>query len=524
MSAAEVLPAFETDSSGIAGHPRGLMTLFFTEMWERFSYYGMRAFLVLFMVAPVASGGLGFEDARAGVIYGTYTAMVYMLSVPGGWIADRFLGQQNSVLYGGILIMCGHISLAFPYTGTFYLGLALVALGTGLLKPNISSIVGQLYAQGDGRRDSGFTIFYMGINLGAFLAPIVCGTFLAQSQMFKDFLTSNGIDPRSAWHFAFGAAAVGMFLGLVQYVIGRKNLKEAGKRPTPPKDATEASRNRLILGAVLLTFVAVPVIVGGLAASGNIELTPEKLGSVTDILLPLTAILVLAGLLFFGAKDKEERARLIVVVILFFAAAVFWGCFEQAGSTLTLFAERNTERQFLGFTLQSTSFQALNAIFVVSLAPVFAALWIFLAKRKKEPATLVKFGLGMVGVGLGFLVLVPAAKFALGGQLVGAQWLITLYLIHTCGELCLSPVGLSAMTKLAPTRLVGLIMGVWFLAASMGNYMAGRAVKLTTTMQMDHFFLLMTAIPVAMGILLFVLAKPVERMLARSHEESVGGH
>ncbi len=523
MSAAAVLPTPERDTSGIAGHPRGLMTLFFTEMWERFSYYGMRAFLLLFMVAPVASGGLGFDDTRAGVIYGTYTAMVYMLSVPGGWLADRFLGQQNAVLYGGILIMCGHISLAFPMVGTFYLGLSLVALGTGLLKPNISSIVGQMYDAEDARRDSGFTVFYMGINLGAFLAPLVCG-FLAKSETFKVWLSSAGIDPKHAWHFAFGAAAVGMFLGLVQYVIGRKNLKDAGKHPTPAKNPKEASRNRTILAAVIITFVLVPVVIGAMAATGAINLTPEKVSSVTDILLPLTAIVVLAGIVVFGAQNWEERARLIVVVILFFAAAVFWGCFEQAGSTLTLFAERNTERVFLGITIPSTAYQSLNAIFVVALAPLFAWLWIKLARVNKEPVTLVKFGLGMVGVGLGFLVLVPAARFVLGGELVGAQWLITLYLIHTCGELCLSPVGLSAMTKLAPTRLVGLIMGVWFLAASMGNYMAGRAVQLTSTMRMDLFFLLMMAIPVTLGIVLFLLARPVERMLHRSQNEVQGGH
>src|SRR5262245_37516324 len=220
-AAAAAAPSGERDTAGVAGHPKGLMTLFFTEMWERFSYYGMRAFLVLFMVAPVTAGGLGLPDATAGMIYGMYTSMVYMLSVPGGWIADRFLGQQNAVLYGGILIMAGHISLAIPAYATFYLGLSLVALGTGLLKPNISSIVGQLYGPEDKRRDSGFTIFYMGINLGAFLAPLVCGVFLAQSETFKNFLDSVGIARENAWHFAFGAAAVGMFFGLVQYIIGR---------------------------------------------------------------------------------------------------------------------------------------------------------------------------------------------------------------------------------------------------------------------------------------------------------------
>lgn len=517
--------AAEADHSGMAGHPKGLMTLFFTEMWERFSYYGMRAFLMLFMVAPAAAGGLGLPDATAGVIYGMYTSMVYLLSVPGGWIADRFLGQQRAVLYGGILIMAGHISLAVPAGPTFYLGLALVALGTGLLKPNISSIVGQLYAPGDGRRDAGFTIFYMGINIGAFLAPLVCGAFLAESETFRRWLHTAGIEPQAAWHFAFGAAAVGMFLGIVQYVAGRKNLRSAGAHPTPPRDADEAARNRRILAAVVTVFVLVPALFGALAALGKIALTPEAVGKVFDVLMPATALVVLLGLFLVGAASAAERRRMIVIIILFFSAAVFWGCFEQAGSTLTLFAKRHTRREIFGIPFGATAFQSLNAIFVVILAPVFAALWIRLAKRGKEPSTLTKFALGMFGVGLGFLVLVPAARVVLGGSLAGPGWLVTLYLVHTCGELCLSPVGLSAMTKLAPVRIVGLIMGVWFLAASAGNYLAGRAVGLTQTMSMESFFLLMTAFPAVIGVLLLILAKPVERMLSRSDAPAVSpGH
>jgi POT family proton-dependent oligopeptide transporter len=506
------------------GHPRGLSTLFFTEMWERFSYYGMRAFLVLFMVTPTASGGLGFGDARAGMIYGIYTSMVYMLSVPGGWIADRFIGQQKAVLYGGVLIMSGHVSLALPSMATFYLGLTLVALGTGLLKPNISAIVGQLYGKEDKRRDAGFTIFYMGINTGAFLAPLFCGTFLAESQTFKDWLSSAGISPSSAWHFAFGAAAVGMGLGLIQYMIGRRHLGEAGLRPTRAATPEADARNKKILAAVLTVFVGVPAVVGGLAAAGAIDLSPESVGKAFDIILPATAIVVLVGLYVFGTSGVEEQRRMIVVIILFVAAAVFWACFEQAGSTLTLFAKRHTELELLGISFGATTFQSLNSLFVVTLAPLFAGLWIYLAKQDREPVTLVKFGLGMFGVGLGFLVLVPAAKIVMGGDKASPLWLASLYLIHTCGELCLSPVGLSSMTRLAPARIGGLIMGVWFLAASVGNYMAGRAVSLTQDMRMDNFFLLMTAFPAAIGVLLFVLAKPVQRMLAKNGGAGVHGH
>jgi len=524
MTPAEALPTAERDTSGFAGHPRGLMTLFFTEMWERFSYYGMRAFLVLFMVAPVTSGGLGFEDARAGVIYGTYTAMVYMLSVPGGWVADRFLGQQRSVLIGGVLIMCGHISLAFPQLPMFFLGLALVALGTGLLKPNISSIVGQIYVQGDERRDAGFTIFYMGINIGAFLAPIVCGGLIAESPAFRNLLSSVGISPNAAWHFAFAAAAVGMFFGLVQYAIGRKRLGDAGLRPTPPKDAAEGSRNRSILVGILLVFIVLPLVIVGLSAAGVLELTPERVGSAFGYILLATAVLTLGGLLLFGVRDASERRGAIVISLLFVAACVFWGCFEQAGSVLTLFADRHTDRTIFGFAFGATYYQSLNAIFVVLLGPLFAWVWIKLARMRKEPNTIVKFGLGMVGVGLGFLVLVPAARIIAGGSLVGWHWLVILYFVHTCGELCLSPVGLSSMTKLAPQRLVGLVMGVWFLATSIGNFMAGQAVGLTKEMSMESFFLLMTGFPIAIGVGLFLLAKPVQRMLDRSTTEAAGGH
>jgi POT family proton-dependent oligopeptide transporter len=480
----------------------------------------MRAFLLLFMVAPVTAGGLGFSDVRGGVIYGVYTSMVYLLSVPGGWIADRFLGQQKSVLYGGILIMAGHISLAVPALPTFYLGLTLVALGTGLLKPNISTIVGQLYAKEDKRRDAGFTIFYMGINLGAFIAPLLCGSFLAESETFKNMLRSAGIAPEKAWHFAFGAAAVGMGFGLTQYWLGRRRMGNAGARPTPPKDETEAKRNRGILMGVLAVFLGIPLVVGVLGVIGKIALTPENVGSAFDFLMPATAVAVLLGLYFFGTESIEERRRMIVVIILFFAASIFWGCFEQAGSTLTLFAERHTDRTFFGLSFGATTFQSFNSVFVVTLAPLFAGLWLYLSKRGMEPVTMVKFGFGMLGVGLGFLILVPAAHIVMGRSLAGPGWLTALYLVHTCGELCLSPVGLSSMSKLAPARLGGLIMGVWFLAASLGNYMAGRAVSLTKDMAMDHFFMLMFAFPVVFGLILFALAKPVQRMLEANGDTS----
>ncbi len=491
-----------------ARHPRGLSTLFFTEMWERFSYYGMRAFLVLFMVASPAAGGLGFSDAHAGMIYGLYTSMVYLLSVPGGWLADRFLGQQRAVLIGGLLITAGHVSLAVPAIPTFYLGLCLVAMGTGLLKPNISTLVGRLYEKEDGRRDAGFTIFYMGINLGAFAAPLVCGTWLAESESFREWLKGRGLPPSVAWHVAFGAAAVGMLLGLAQYVLGRSRLGGAGLPPPRPPVSSRARTTGLILGGVLLVLAVLTV------RSGSFAPSAEGIGKTFDILLPLLSVSSLVCIFLFGTDSAREKRRMIVISILFGASAVFWGCFEQAGSTLTLFAARHTDRRIFGWSFGATAYQALNSLFVVLLAPVFAALWARLAKTGREPSTVSKFGLAMLCVGLGFLVLVPASSAVQRGGLAGPQWLTLLYLLHTAGELCLSPVGLSAMTRLAPGRTVGLIMGTWFLATSLGNYMAGRAVGLTQSMSMRGFFLLMTIVPVILGVILLLLARPIRRMLA----------
>jgi len=491
-----------------ARHPPGLSTLFFTEMWERFSYYGMRAFLVLFMVAPVASGGLGFSDAHAGMIYGLYTSMVYLLSVPGGWLADRYLGQQRAVLIGGILIMSGHISLAVPAIPTFYLGLCLIALGTGLLKPNISTLVGRLYEKADGRRDAGFTIFYMGINLGAFMAPLVCGTWLAESEGVRRWLKDLGLPPSAAWHLAFGTAAVGMTIGLAQYLLGRGRLGGVGlppvRPPTPPRTRTVW----LILGGGLLLL---PILA---LCSGAFVPSREIVGKTFDILLPLISVIALVCIFMFGTDSAQERSRMLVVSILFGAAAVFWGCFEQAGSTLTLFADRHTDRRIFGLSFGATAYQSLNSLFVVLLAPLFAGLWVRLGRGGREPSTVGKFGLAMLCVGLGFLVLIPVSGAAKGEELAGPQWLALLYLLHTCGELCLSPVGLSAMTRLAPRRAVGLIMGVWFLSTSLGNYMAGRAVGLTQTMTLERFFVWMTIVPVGLGLLLLLLTKPLRGLAA----------
>jgi POT family proton-dependent oligopeptide transporter len=511
------------------GHPLGLSTLFFTEMWERFSYYGMRAFLILYMTAPEDVGGLAFDATKAGMIYGMYTAMVYLLSVPGGWIADRFMGLRRAVFWGGVLIMTGHLSLAVPMTETFYAGLALVAIGTGLLKPNISTLVGRLYAPGDPRRDGGFSIYYMGINLGAFLAPLVCGGLIAESEAFRSMIADVGFDPNDAWHFAFGAAALGMGLGLVQYTLSARRLGEAGLHPVPPKDTAERKRNHAILGGVLGLVFGVPIAVGLLWYTGTIEMTAEDLGEAFTYVIVAIPIVLFTVLFAIPGWTPAERRRLIVVVILFFGAAVFWSCFEQAGSTLTLFARDNTDRTIFGWGFGVTLYQSLNSIFVIMLAPVFAWLWVRLARQGKNPSDITKFGLAMIGVGAGFAIMIlPSLSVADGGK-VGWWWLVGLYFVHTVGEMCLSPVGLSSMTKLAPVRIGGMVMGIWFLGASVGNFMAGKAAGLTESMNHSEMFTLMTVFPVVVGILLLLLARPVKKMLARSGgaEEGVdgsGGH
>jgi len=496
-----------TTDRGFFGHPRGLATLFFTEMWERFSYYGMRAILILFMTAAVANGGLGFDAATAGPIYGLYTSMVYLVALPGGWFADRVIGQRYAVLVGGIVIMMGHISLAMEGIPFFLLGLFLVICGTGLLKPNISTMVGQLYSKDDARRDSGFSLFYMGINLGGFLAPIVCG-FLAQHPRFHAILEGWGMDPTRAWHWGFGAAAVGMFFGIVQYVLGRRHLRDAG---VVPGDPLQPSRRRLAIG-VLAALILGGALILLLSGSRAIAAMPTINRAMAVILL-VTPVAFFTWLLTIGSRNRDERKRHLVIFVLFLGAAVFWSAFEQAGSTLTLFAKESTRHSFLGITFPEAWFQSVNSLWIILLAPAFAWLWLKLGKR--EPSTPSKFALGLFFLAAGFAILIPAAQFAAGGGRVSAGWLITTYLLHTIGELCLSPVGLSAMTKLAPMRYAGLMLGVWFLAASVGNFIGGNVAGLYDAFTTDQIFTAVTVFVLAACALLLVFVRPIKRMLAR---------
>ena len=477
------------------GHPRGLSTLFFTEMWERFSYYGMRAILILFMTAPVATGGLGMDAGTAGPIYGTYTAMVYMMSLPGGWFADRILGQRRAVLYGGILIAAGHFSMAIPGVAFFYLGLFLIVLGTGLLKPNISVMVGQLYSQDDKRRDAGFTIFYMGINVGGFFSPFVCG-YLGQ---------------QINWHYGFAAAGVGMVLGLIQYVLGGRALGDAGRDPV--RESTPAAQRALERRA-LIWVVGSLAVVGALGlgmATGLLQVTPGQIADAAGYLLLIVTVVFFGWLFLAGEWTPDERRRLYVIGVFFLAAALFWSVFEQAGSTLNLFADRDTRNEFLGFGFPSSWFQSVNPIFIIVFAPMVAWIWLRLGSR--EPSSPLKFSLGLIGVGLGFILLIPAAELAAAGTKVSPMWLLSTYFIHTIAEICLSPVGLSSMTRLAPARIVSLMMGVWFLAASVGNYIGGQLGGLYESLPLDVLFGRVGLFAVACGVLMLLLSARFARMM-----------
>jgi len=490
------------------GHPRGLSTLFFTEMWERFSYYGMRAILTLYMTAKFAEGGLGFEEKYSGLIYATYVSSVWYLPLPGGWLADKILGARRAVLIGAIIIACGHYSMAINSRGTFYAGLILIACGTGLLKPNISAMVGQLYSEGDKRRDAGFSIFYMGINLGAFLSPIVVG-FLAQSQWFRGRLTSWGMDPNSAWHWGFGAAGVGMTLGIIQYLIGHKQISHVGEKPSPisSTDETESQQgfDYLTLGLAL---------VGGISgALAGLRYGDSKLA----MLFP-GVVLFFAGYLIGIIRhlNSDEFKRVMMIFVLFLFSILFWMTYEQAGSSLTLFADRLTARTVLGWAYPSSWFQSVPAIFVIFLAPIIGIVWQTLGKR--QPSSPGKFTIGLFFAGIAFVVIAFAASLAGAGR-VSPMWLVGVYFLQTIGELCLSPVGLSTVTKLSPARMVGLMLGVWFLSISIGSYIAGLTTGLfagNDNAVLVRGFGIFAGITLAAAVILGVLTPLIKKMTPRS--------
>jgi POT family proton-dependent oligopeptide transporter len=491
------------DDRAFFGHPRGLALLFIVEMWERFSYYGMRGLLVLYLINRV-----GWTDGDANRLYGTYTSLVYLTPLIGGYLADRLIGTRRSLVIGGLVIALGHFSLVFENPVNFYLGLALVIIGTGFFKPNVSTMVGQIYREGDPRRDSGFTIFYMGINLGAFLAGIVCGS-LAQ---------------RLGWSYGFGAAGVGMLAGLIIYMIFRdKYLPGIGvmrpqDRANAPAAAAakEAVEDSKVNPAHAIAGAAVGAIIAFLA--GN-----TIMGYLFGIIIGAALGITLLG------THGEERKRVIALFIVAFFVVFFWMAFEQAGSSMNIFADRYTDRMVGSFRIPAPWFQSVNAGFILLLAPLFAALWAGLGRRNREPSTALKMAVGLFLLGLGFLFLVVGAHGAdacvarVGEEaarsqcnVVSPMWLVLAYLLHTCGELCLSPVGLSYVTKVAPVKFASLLMGVWFLANSAANFVAGQLAAMTDTItKLSTFFSIPVYTSIGAGVLMLLMV-PVLKRLTRT--------
>ncbi|HEX8825160.1 MAG TPA: peptide MFS transporter [Archangium sp.] len=488
------------------GHPRGLSTLFFTEMWERFSFYGMKALLILFMTTAAAQGGLGFDTEKAGAIYGLYTAGVYLTAMPGGWLADRFLGQRRAVLFGGIIIALGHFSMALPGLAFFYLGLFLIVLGTGLLKPNISTMVGDLYPEGGARRDAGFSIFYMGINIGAFSAPLLVG-YLGE---------------RVNWHLGFGVAGIGMVFGVIQYLLGARHLGEVGMKPKvaearahepghPEKRGTSRLLGLGVVGALVVLLVV-------LQLTGQVDLTTAVgLSRAGGLFILSLALAFFAYMFTAGGLDPTEKRRVAVIGILFLCSTIFWAGFEQAGSSLNLFARDLTDRVLLGWEMPASFLQSVNALFIIALAPVFAWLWVWLNKRGREPSSPAKFSLGLVLLGSGFGVMVVASVAAAAGHKVSPMWLVLTYLLHTFGELSLSPVGLSTVTKLAPQRAVGQMMGVWFMSMSLGNLIAGQLAGRVGSMPLPQLFGAVAVTAIGVGLILALFVRPIRRMMSGVH-------
>ena len=438
---------------GFFGHPLGLRTLFFTELWERMSYYGMRGLLVLYMtIGVVGNPGLGWSNIEANAIYGIYAGMVYFLALPGGWLADNLLGYQKAVLYGALIIMFGHFTLAIPLEQTFILGLALVAIGTGLLKPNISSIVGQLYSDDDERRDSGFTVFYMSINIGSMLGFAVCG-YLGE---------------RIGWHWGFGAAGIGMLLGVLQFIFFKDNLGEAGLYPNSMSQERRQSLKFWTISTILFFLV---IVLTGMLGIWNVD--PVFFAERFRDFLVVISFVYFGYLFFFAGLTSNEKKNVLMLLLLFVGAAAFWSGFDQSAGSLSIFTRDYVNLTFGSFQAPVSWTQFLNPLFVVMFAPFFAYLWIYLGKRNLNPNTPIKFAIGLIFMGLGFIVMLYAVEYALISAPVGVQWLLLTYLLHTFGELVLSPVGLSAFSRYSPKKYLGQMMGLWFLASSLGGVLAG---------------------------------------------------
>ncbi|MEB3767204.1 oligopeptide:H+ symporter [Acinetobacter sp. MD2] len=497
---------------GFFGHPKPLQGLFLTELWERFSYYGIRPLLVLYMTAMVSQGGLGLDRANASAILGLFAGCIYLFTLVGGWLSDRWLGQERAVWYGSIIMALGHLSIALSAVFSnafFYFGLVLLVLGSGLFKTCISVMVGSLYHAQDQRRDAGFSIFYMGVNTGAFFAPLITGALL----------------PVYGWHVGFGIGGIGMLIALVifrsiampqvEYLKAHQFHEQLHERATP-KQAQNIKRGVMVglLGlAVLITAVY----------QGWFILNPVVIVEYFAMVIISIVALYFGYLFFLKGLNRTEKNQILLCFILFAAASLFWAVFEQQPTSLNLFAQDYTNRHIGGFEIPTVWFQSINAIFIIGFSPIIAGLWMYLARRNREPSYLAKFSIALVFGALGFLVMILAAQQILThGGLVSPLWLVGCLLLMTFGELCLSPVGLSAMTKLAPKGLSGQMMGIWCTASAVGNLVAGWIgghVSGSQLNQLPPLFLKCVIILLISAVILALLRKPMLRLMQHPQDE-----
>ncbi|MDX2118816.1 MAG: peptide MFS transporter [Planctomycetota bacterium] len=522
------------DEKTILGHPVGLFLLFLVEMWERFSYYGMRGLLVLYLIRATTGDEQGFNPGRgwskadASVLYGWYTGLAYLFPILGGIIADKMIGTHRSMLVGGLLISLGHIILGISGIppldhnaagmSLFIMGLAVIVLGTGHFKPTVSVMVGQLYKEGDPRRDGAFTIFYMGINLGAFLCAFVCGT----------------LGEKVGWHWGFGSAAVGMLLGLFLYMWGRPRFLSHVGEPAPEKRAGANSASSLFfIGAVIISALFAVAYHFGATAQfsalmSSLQANPALGWSVVAALG--LGIFAWVGW-FLSINRPEDRGPVITIFVFMFFNAFFWLAFEQAGSSVNVFTEQNTDRMMGTFEVPATWFQSVNAGLIFILAPIFAAIWTNLGKVKLNPSQPVKIALGLIFLGIGFLFMVWAGKISAGGGAKAGMWLIFMtYFWHTVGELCLSPTGLSYVTKAAPVKFVSLLMGIWFVSSFIANLGGGLVASQVEAIEKGElklpwnfggqadFFFLFVVTSLGAGVVIFVLSPFLKKLMRNAND------
>jgi proton-dependent oligopeptide transporter, POT family len=502
----------EALDNGFMGHPAPLRSLFFTEMWERFSYYSIRPLLVLFMVATVSSGGFGFNEVTASAIYGIFAGSLYLAAVPGGWLADNWLGQERALWWGSIIIALGHLCIAlsamFGMT-LFFVGLICIVLGSGLFKTCISVMVGALYPKGDSRRDGGFTLFYMGINIGALLAALIVG-------VFKE---------KGMWHVGFGVGGLGMLISLLIYrFVAQKNLTRYARAKGISAEWEKSNDKYKNIGRWVGGFVALLVAAVLLVSTGIMSFNPEMVAEYMTYIIAAVVILYFVIMFISPRLDKTDKLRLLICFVLIIGSTLFWSSFEQQPTSFNLFADRYTDLNVLGFEIPSIWFQSLNPLFILILAPIVSIIWVKLGNRGLEPSSMAKFALGMLLAAAGFALMIFASKSILapGAGLASPLWLVGSLLLLTLGELALSPVGLSAMTKLAPEGMQGQMMGLFFASIAMGNLVAaffGGHVSADKIEGLPGLFTTMTIFLVATAVLLLILAKPINKMLKESERE-----